>query len=78
MIWNFLLPPSALFKMAKKAATSEAKTILGQSSALILTEYKIKNLGTPDLSLQNKTFPDHQGQNATNLHKSNLWRNDAA
>ena len=48
------------------------KCMLGQSSALILIEYEIKNLGTPDLPLQNKTFRDHQWQNVTNLHKSNL------
>ena len=48
------------------------KCILGQSSALILKEYEIKNLGTPGSSLQNKKFRDHQWQNVTNLHKSNL------
>ena len=48
------------------------KCILGQSSALILTEYEIKNLGTSDSSLQNKQFRDHQWQKVTNLHKSNL------
>ena len=36
------------------------KCILGQSSALILTEYAIKNLGTSDSPLQNKKFRDHQ------------------
>ena len=35
------------------------KCILGQSPALILIEYEIKNLGTPDSSLQNKQFRDH-------------------
>ena len=48
------------------------KCILGQSSALILTEYEIKNLGTPDSPLQNKQFRDHQWQKVTNLHESNL------
>ena len=48
------------------------KCMLGQSSALILIEYEIKNLGTPDLPLQNKKFRDNQWQNVTNLHKSNL------
>ena len=57
---------------------SQPKCILGQSSALILTEYEIKNLGTPGSSLQNKKFRDHQWQNVTNLHKSNLYRNVAA
>ena len=33
--------------------------ILGQSTALILTECEIKNLATPDLPLQNKKFRDH-------------------
>ena len=37
-----------------------------------LTEYEIKNLGTPDSPLQNKKFRDHQWKNVTNLHKSNL------
>ena len=44
----------------------------------MLTEYEIKNLGTPDSSLQNKQFRHHQWQNVTNLHKSNLERNVAA
>ena len=57
---------------------SQPKCILGQSSALILTEYKIKNLGTPDSPLQNKKFRDHQLKNVTNLPKSNLQRNVAA
>ena len=51
---------------------TQPKCILGQSSFLILTEYEIKNLGTPDPPLQNKKFRDHQWQNVTNLHKSNL------
>ena len=51
---------------------TQPKCILGQSSALILTEYEIKNLGTPHSLLQNKKFRDHQWQNVTNLYKSNL------
>ena len=43
------------------------KCILGQSSALILTEYEIKNLGIPDSPLQNKKFYDHLWKNVTNL-----------
>ena len=39
---------------------------------------RIKNLGTPDSPLENKKFRDHQWQNVTNLHKSNLYRNVAA
>ena len=49
--------------------------MLGQSSALILTEHEITSLGTPDSPLQirkKKTFRDHQWQNVTNLRKSNL------
>ena len=57
---------------------TQPKCILEQSSALILTEYEAKNLGTPDSSLQNKKFRDHQWKNATNLHKANLQRNVAA
>ena len=53
-------------------------TVLGQSSALILTEYEIKNLGTLDSPLQNKKFRDHQWKNVRNLHKSNLQRNVGA
>ena len=33
--------------------------MLGQSRALILTEYEFKILGSPDLPLQNKKFRDH-------------------
>ena len=57
---------------------TQPKCILGQSSALILTEYEIKNLGTPDSPLQNEKFRDHQWKNFTNLQKSNLLRNVAA
>ena len=57
---------------------TQPKCILEQSSALILTEYEIKNLGTPDSPLQNKKFRDHQWKNVTNLHKSNLQRVVAA
>ena len=57
---------------------TQPKCILGRSSALILTEYETKNLGTPDSPLQNKKFRDHQWKNVTNLHKSNLQRNVAA
>ena len=57
---------------------TQPKCILEQSSALILTEYEAKNLGTPDSPLQNKKFRDHQWKNVTNLHKSNLQRNVAA
>ena len=57
---------------------TQPKCILGQSSAFILTEYEIKNLGSPDSPLQNKEFRDHQLKNVTNLHKSNLQRNVAA
>ena len=46
--------------------------MLGKSSALILTEHEIKNLGTPDSPLQNNKFRDHQWKNVTNLHKPNL------
>ena len=56
---------------------TQPKCILGQSSAPILTEYEINNLGTPDSPLQNKKFRDHQWKNVANLHKSNLQRNDA-
>ena len=51
---------------------TQPKCILGQSSAPILTEYEIKNLGTLDSPLQNKKFRDHQWKNVTNLHNSNL------
>ena len=51
---------------------TQPKCILGQSSAPILIEYEIKNLGTLDSPLQNKKFRDHQWKNVTNLHKSNL------
>ena len=57
---------------------TQPKCILGQSSALILTEYEIKNLGTSDSPLQNEKSRDQQWQNVTNLRKSNLQRNDAA
>ena len=57
---------------------TQPKCILEQGLALALTEYEIKNLGTPDSPLQNKKFRDHQQQNFTNLHKSNLYRNVAA
>ena len=57
---------------------TQPKCILEQSSALILTEYEAKNLGTPDSPLQNKKFRDHQWKKFTNLHKSNLSRNVAA
>ena len=56
---------------------TQPKCILEQSSALILTEYEAKNLGTPDSPLQNKKFRDHQWKNVANLHKSNLQRNVA-
>ena len=48
--------------------------MLGKSSAPILTEYEIKNLGTPDSLLQNKKFRDHQWKNVTNLHKPKMGR----
>ena len=51
---------------------TQPKCILGQSSAPILTEYEIKNLGTLDSPLQNKKFRDHQWKNVKNLHNSNL------
>ena len=57
---------------------TQPKYTLGQSSALILTEYEIKNLGTSDSPLQNEKSRDQQWQNVTNLRKSNLQRNDAA
>ena len=57
---------------------TQPKCILEQSSALILTEYEVKNLGTPGSPLQNKKFRDNQWKNVTNLHKSNLQRNVAA
>ena len=44
------------------------KCILGQRSALILTEHEIKNLGAQDSPLQNKKSRDHQWQNVTNSH----------
>ena len=51
---------------------TQPKCILGKSSALIFTEYEIKNLGTQVSPLQNKKFRDHQWKNVANLHKSNL------
>ena len=48
----------------------QPKSILGQISALIFTEYEIKNLGTPDSPLQNKKFRDHQWNNVTNLQRN--------
>ena len=48
------------------------KCILGQRSALILTENEIKNLGAQDSPLQNKKSLDHQWQNVTNIHKSHF------
>ena len=53
----------------------QPKYILPQSSALMIGEYEIKNLGTRVQPLQNKKFRDHQRQNVTNFHKSNLQRN---
>ena len=51
---------------------TQPKCTLGQSSALILTDYEIKNLGTSDSPLQNEKSRDQQWQNVTNLRKSNL------
>ena len=56
------------------------KCILGPTRTKFssqLTEYEIKNLGTPDSPLQNKKFPDQQWPNVANLQNSNLERNVA-
>ena len=41
---------------------TQPKCILGQSLALILIEYEIKSLGTPDSPLQNKSFVTASGK----------------
>ena len=85
MILNFFLPFVKNYHQAHflKWVKSEQQThlgmcdtkpkcTLGQSSALILTEYEIKNLGTSDSPLQNEKSRDQQWQNVTNLRKSIL------